>query len=68
MRASRPPRRVTTGSPDFIVEYHLVYAMILVYLGLMNAGQAAGIENRVARIRPVAALLDKYPNLRPWMS
>ena len=56
------------GAHNFIVEYHLVYALILVYLGLMKAGQVAGIENRVARIPPVAALLDKYPNLRPWMS
>jgi len=56
------------GAHNFIVEYHLVYALILVYLGLMKAGQIAGIENWVSRIPAVAAILGMYPKLRPWMS
>ena len=38
------------GSPTyFIVEYHLVYAMLLVYLGAVRAGQVGGLAMVVAK-------------------
>lgn len=53
------------GSPTyFIVEYHLVYAMMLVYLGAIRAGQVIGLENWFANLSFVAPVFERRPQLR----
>jgi thiosulfate dehydrogenase [quinone] large subunit len=52
------------GVTNLIVEYHLVYALVLVYLGAIRAGRFGGLETWVASW----PLFAKYPRLRPWIS
>ena len=51
------------GPTYFIVEYHLVYAMVLVYLGAVQAGRYGGLASFVARFEPLAS----RPRLRRWL-
>jgi thiosulfate dehydrogenase [quinone] large subunit len=55
------------GAHNFIVEYHLVYALILIYLGVMRAGRVGGLENWVAGLPVIPPVLAKYPGLRTWL-
>lgn len=48
----------------FIVEYHLVYALLLVYLGAIRAGRIGGLENWIASFEPFRS----HPRLRAWLS
>lgn len=45
--------------PDVIVEYHLVYTAIIVYLAVVRAGQVYGIENWVFEKSPLSPLLQR---------
>lgn len=56
------------GPNSFIVEYHLVYAILLVYLGAVRAGQVWGLENWLVTSSPAAAWFQSRPGLRPWVS
>ncbi|MGQ0662016.1 MAG: DoxX family membrane protein [Pseudomonadota bacterium] len=56
------------GPSNFIVEYHLIYAAIFVYLGAVRAGQIWGLENWVARLPVLRPVFHQYPKLRPWLS
>ena len=49
---------------NYIVEYHLVYALVLVYLGSVHAGRCFGLENWFASLPPIARLIDREPRIR----
>jgi thiosulfate dehydrogenase [quinone] large subunit len=53
-----------SGVNQFIVEYHLVYALVLIYLGAVGAGRIAGLETWIAKFEPFAS----RPKLRAWLS
>jgi thiosulfate dehydrogenase (quinone) large subunit len=46
---------------NFLVDYHLVYATVIVYLIVHRAGHVWGLDELVERMR----LVDQYPALRP---
>lgn len=54
--------------PDVIVEYHLVYTVIIVYLALIRAGQIYGIENWVKQNSPASGLLQRNRVLNELIS
>lgn len=54
-----------SGVSQFIVEYHLVYATVLVYLAAAHAGRIFGLDGIIPRLAPVAGLLKRSPQLRP---
>lgn len=49
------------GASNFIIDFHLVYAVILFYLAAVNAGHVAGLDPWAAR-RPMVA---RHRHLRP---
>jgi thiosulfate dehydrogenase (quinone) large subunit len=53
--------------PSVIVEYHLVYTGILVYLALVRAGQIYGIENWVSNFQAIRPFLERHPFARKAM-
>lgn len=46
---------------NFIVDYHLVYATVIVYLIAHRAGQVWGLDGLVQRLR----ITERVPTLRP---
>lgn len=54
-----------SGVNQFIVEYHLVYAVVLVYLGAVKAGRIWGLEGYLDRLPVIGALLRRHPQLQP---
>jgi thiosulfate dehydrogenase [quinone] large subunit len=53
-----------SGVNQLIVEYHLVYALVLLYLGAIGAGRIVGLETWIAKFEPFAS----RPKLRAWLS
>ena len=53
------------GVNQFIVEYHLVYAVVLIYLAAAHAGRVWGLDGIVERLPVVGELLHRSPQLRP---
>lgn len=49
---------------NFIMEYHLVYAGVLVYLMAARAGHVWGLDGVIERL----PLLERHPHLRPLVS
>jgi thiosulfate dehydrogenase (quinone) large subunit len=49
---------------NFLVDYHLVYAVVIVYLIAHRAGHVWGLDGLVERMH----LTDEYPALRPLVS
>jgi thiosulfate dehydrogenase (quinone) large subunit len=52
------------GVQNFIVEYHLVYAIALVFLAAVNAGRIWGLDGLVDRVPAIGSLLQRRPQLR----
>ncbi|TGG89968.1 DoxX family protein [Natronospirillum operosum] len=50
--------------PDVIVEYHLVYTAIIIYLAAVRAGQIYGIESWVLEKSPLNGLFQRNQWLR----
>jgi thiosulfate dehydrogenase (quinone) large subunit len=48
---------------NYLVDYHIVYAGILVYLIVKRAGHVFGLDGAVERMH----LVDGYPTLRPLL-
>jgi thiosulfate dehydrogenase (quinone) large subunit len=46
---------------NYLVDYHIVYSGVLVYLIVKRAGHVFGLDGLVERLR----LVDQYPALRP---
>jgi thiosulfate dehydrogenase (quinone) large subunit len=57
-----------SGFNQFIVEYHLVYALVLLYLGAVKAGQVWGLEKWLETQPPVAHYLQRHPGARAWLT
>ncbi len=57
-----------SGVNQFIVEYHLVYAIVLIYLGAVKAGQIWGLEGYLERLPVIGGLLRRHPQLQPIFS
>jgi thiosulfate dehydrogenase (quinone) large subunit len=49
---------------NFLVDYHLVYATVIVYLIAHRAGHVWGLDGLIGRMR----MVDEYPMLRPLVS
>ena len=49
---------------NFILDYHLVYAGVLIYLIAKQAGHVWGLDGWVERL----PLFRKHPNLRPLVA
>jgi thiosulfate dehydrogenase [quinone] large subunit len=52
------------GPNNFIVEYHLVYAGVLVYLAAVRAGQIFGVEGWLQKQPAVHQYLEQHPVLK----
>lgn len=52
------------GPQNFIVEYHLVYALVIVYLAAVKAGRVFGLEGWLEQRPSVKAYLDEHPTLK----
>lgn len=48
---------------SFIVDDHIVYALVLLYFAAVRAGRVWGLENRCAKL----PICSKYPKLREWL-
>lgn len=51
------------GDHSFIVDEHIVYALVLLYFAATRAGRVWGLDDRCAKL-PICA---KYPKLREWL-
>lgn len=47
----------------FLVDDHIIYALVLLYLAAFRAGRVWGLEERCSRL-PICA---KFPKLRNWL-
>lgn len=47
----------------YIVDEHIIYALVLIYFAAVRAGRTYGLENACARL----PLCSKYPGLRAWL-
>jgi thiosulfate dehydrogenase [quinone] large subunit len=56
------------GVNQFIVEYHLVYAVVLIYLGAVNAGRIWGLEGYLDRLPVIGSSLKRHPQPQPIFS
>jgi thiosulfate dehydrogenase (quinone) large subunit len=52
------------NSNNFIVDYHIVYAGVLVYLIIKRAGHVWGLDSWAEKL----PLFDRYPKLRPLVA
>ncbi len=50
--------------PDTIVEYHLVYAGIIVYLAAVRPGRIWGLESWVAELDALKPYFARHPRMR----
>ena len=48
---------------SFLIDEHVIYALILVLFASLRAGRAFGLENWCSRL----PICSKYPNLRAWL-
>jgi thiosulfate dehydrogenase [quinone] large subunit len=46
---------------DFVIDYHIVYAGVLVYLILKRAGHVWGLDGWAEKL----SFFERYPKLRP---
>ena len=53
-----------SDSNNFLVDFHVVYAGLLVYLILKHAGQVWGLDGVASRLR----FFERHPQLRPLVS
>lgn len=56
------------GMANLIVEYHVVLALILVYLVSVGAGRIYGLDGWLAGSPAARSWLEKYPRLKPLFS
>jgi thiosulfate dehydrogenase [quinone] large subunit len=56
------------GENNFIVEYHLVYAVVLVYLAAVHAGQVIGLDQWAGKLPQVQAFFQRHPRLGAALS
>jgi thiosulfate dehydrogenase [quinone] large subunit len=56
------------GENNFIVEYHLVYAVVLVYLAAVHAGRVIGLDQWAGELPQVQAFLQRHPRLGAALS
>jgi thiosulfate dehydrogenase [quinone] large subunit len=52
------------GPNNFIVEYHLVYALLIVYLAAVRAGRVFGLEGWLERQPAARGYLEHHPALK----
>jgi thiosulfate dehydrogenase [quinone] large subunit len=52
------------GPTNFIVEYHLVYAALIVYLAAVQAGRVFGLEGWLANRPDTKSYLQQHPVVR----
>ncbi len=50
-------------SHSFLIDEHIIYALVLLYFAAVRAGRVWGLENRCAKL-PICV---KYPRLREWL-
>ena len=50
-------------SRSFLVDEHVIYALVLLYFAAVRAGRVWGLENRCAKL----SICAKYPRLREWL-
>lgn len=55
------------GPNNYLVEYHLVYAFLLVYMMAMEAGRVFGVDGWLAERPKVRDYLQKHPALKLTM-
>ena len=48
---------------SYIVDEHIIYALVLVYLAAVRAGRYIGLENWCSRL----PICSKFPRLREWL-
>ncbi|HTK60160.1 MAG TPA: DoxX family protein [Candidatus Baltobacteraceae bacterium] len=51
------------GANSYLVDEHIVYALVLLFFAAVKAGRWYGLEERCAKL-PICA---KYPRLRAWL-
>ena len=56
------------GENNFIMEYHLVYAIVLVYLAAVHAGRVVGLDQWLAELPQVQAFFREHPRLGAALS
>lgn len=52
------------GVQNFIVEYHLVYALGLLFLAAVHAGRTWGLDGSIDKLPAIGGLLQRRPQLR----
>lgn len=57
-----------SGVNQFIVEYHLVYATVLVYLCAVKAGRVWGLDGYLDRMPVIGGFLKRHPQFQPIFS
>lgn len=50
--------------PGTIVEYHLIYALLIVYLAAVHAGRIWGLEGVLSKLGPLQPYVQRYPLMR----
>lgn len=48
---------------SFIVDQHIIYALVLLALGVLRAGRVYGLENWCAKL----PICSRFPRLRAWL-
>ncbi len=56
------------GPQNFIVEYHLVYTFVIIYLAAVKAGRVFGLEGWLERVPSVEAYLAAHPRVKVAIS
>ncbi|MBI2676503.1 MAG: DoxX family protein [Candidatus Yanofskybacteria bacterium] len=51
------------GEHSFIIDEHIIYALVLLFFAAIRAGRVWGLENRCARL----PICSKFPRLRNWL-
>jgi thiosulfate dehydrogenase (quinone) large subunit len=59
---------VGEGVTNLIVEYHLVYTFVIVYLAAVRAGRVFGLEGWLERLPAARAYLQQHPTVRVAIS
>ena len=56
------------GPNNFIVEYHLVYALLIIYLAAVRAGRVFGLEGWLEKQPAARDYLEHHPALRATLA